>query len=378
MLAAIPIAIAGARLVQHTSRLDQARWHLSGGLTLLAAALLFGVLARQPASPEAALDIPARPPRSRTRLDIWTSSWTLLSLLSAAYAMLRFVKTQEDRVVDAAWLVSVLALFVGQWRSRGQHERVTGGRVQAAVLVLLFAVALASRMYHLGTLPYNLDGDYADFGLQARAIALGEEKHLFAYGWAVIPLMGFMPAALTMKVAGTGLTGLYLAGVIEGLLVIVAVYLLGRDLFGPRAGVLAAALMTISYTHLHFSRTCAYIDPVFFTVWALYLLVRALRSGSGLAAVASGALIAFDLEMYYSGRAVVFLAALAVLLIVCRSREWLLSDGANSFCWLSRSSSCWGRCSSSSYATAKPSSAAVERCSCSPRTPFITWSPVTR
>ena len=83
--------------------------------------------------------------------------------------------------------------------------------------------------------------------------------------------------------------------------------------------------MTISYTHLHFSRTCAYIDPVFFTVWALYLLVRALRSGSGLAAVASGAFIAFDLEMYYSGRAVVFLAAMIVLLIVCRSRERLLS-----------------------------------------------------
>ena len=88
-------------------------------------------------------------------------------------------------------------------------------------------MALASRLYHLGTLPYNLDGDYADFGIQARAIALGEEKRLFAYGWAIIPMMGYMPAALTMKIAGTGLTGLYLSGVIEGLLAIVAVYLLG-------------------------------------------------------------------------------------------------------------------------------------------------------
>lgn len=323
MLAAILIVIAGIRMVQGMARFGPGRAHLYGGSVLLAGAILFGAVARRPASPTAVLDIPAAPSPSRTRLDVGMSLWTALALISAAYAMLRFVKAGEDRLVDAAWLASVLALFVGQWRSRSQHERLPRGKVRAAVVLLLLAVALGSRIYHLGTLPYNFDGDYADFGLQARAIALGEEQRLFAYGWAAIPLMGYMPAALTMRIAGPGLVGLYLAGVIEGLLTIVAVYLLGRDLFGPRAGILAAALLTISYTHLHFSRTCAYVDPVFFTVWALYLLVRALRFGSGLAAAASGAFIAFDLQMYYSGRAVVFLAAIAVLLVVCRSREWL-------------------------------------------------------
>ena len=318
MLAAIPIVMAGTRVVQGTTRFGPARAHLYGGLLLLAGALLFGAFAREP-------HVPEMPARSRVRLDAWMSAWTILALIAAAYAMFRFLKAREDRLVDAAWLASILALFVGQWRSRTRRERASRGNVQTAVVILLLAVALASRLYHLGTLPFNLDGDYADFGLQARAIALGETKQLFAYGWAAIPLMGYMPAALTMKIAGTGLVGLYLAGVIEGLLAIVAVFLLGRDLFGRRAGVLAAALMTISYTHLFFSRTCAYIDPVFFTVWALYLLVRALRSGSGLAAVASGALIALDLEMYYSGRAIVFLAAMTVLVVIGRSRAWLLS-----------------------------------------------------
>lgn len=325
MLLAIPIVIAGARLVEDASRLGPARAHLYGGLLLLGGAALFGALARQMECPAAPLDVPARPFRSLTRLDGWVLPWTALALGLAAFAMLRFVRAGEDRLVEAAWLASILALFAGQWRSRSPLESPFRDKVGVAVVFLILAVALVSRIYHLGTLPYNLDGDYADFGLQARAIALGDEKRLFAYGWAAIPLMGFMPAALTMRIAGTGLPGLYLAGTIEGLLVIVAVYLLGRDLFGPRAGTLAAALVTISYTHLHFSRTCAYIDPVFFTVWALYLLARAFRFGSGLAAVASGAFIALDLQMYYSGRAVAFLAALTILLVVCRSREWLLA-----------------------------------------------------
>lgn len=325
MLAAIPLVIAGARLLEDAARFGPARAHLYGGLLLLGGAALFGALARRLPCPVAAFDVPARPFTPLNRLDRWMFSWTALALALAAYAMVRFVRTGEDRFVEATWLASVLALFVGQWHSRSQVAPSSRSRVGVAVVILLLAVALASRLYHLGILPYNLDGDYADFGLQARAIALGEEKRLFAYGWAAIPLLGFLPAALTMQIAGTGLTGLYLAGVIEGVLVIVAVYLFGRDLFGPRAGILAAALLTISYTHLHFSRTCAYIDPVFFTVWALYLLVRALRFGSGLAAVAAGALTALDLQMYYSGRSVVILAALTIPLIVFRGREWLLA-----------------------------------------------------
>ncbi len=325
ILAAVPIVIAGLHLVQNTGRFGPERAHFYGGTVLLAGALLFGALARRPAPPAERLDIPASPPSSRVRLDLWMSCWTALALISAGYAVLRFVRVQENRLVDAAWLISVLALFVGQWRSRSRDDRPTRGKFRTVVVLLLLGVALASRIYHLGTLPYNFDGDYADFGLQARAIATGEEHRLFGYGWAAIPLMGFMPAALTMRLAEPDLFGLYLSGLVEGLLVIVGVYLLGRDLFGPRAGILAAALLTISYTHLHFSRTCQYIDPAFFTVWALYLLIRALRSGSGLAAVASGAFMAFDMEMYYSGRVIVFVAAMTALLVVCKSREWLVA-----------------------------------------------------
>ena len=277
--------------------------------------------------PEPDLEIPAVPPPSCIRFDAWTLAFMALVLLPAGFALLRFAMRGEDRFVDAAWLASVVALIAGQWRSRRRSPeggRTHGRAVHLVLLLLLFGIALTSRLYHLTTLPFNLDGASPPSGPAARSRRAGSAGYPL-YGWAAIPMIGFMPSALTMRLAGPGLLGLNLAGVIEGLLIIVGVYLLGCELFHPRVGVLAASLLTISYTFLHFSRTSAYIDPVVFTVWALYLLVRALRHGSGLAAVASGGLMALDCEMYYAGRAVVLIAPLVALLVVGRSRRWLVA-----------------------------------------------------
>ena len=331
VLLSILMVVEGGRVLRHVVRFGGDRSHIIyiyAGLLLIGGALLFGALVPRSEDPEPDLEIPAVPPPSCIRFDAWTLAFMALVLLPAGFALLRFAMRGEDRFVDAAWLASVVALIAGQWRSRRRSPeggRTHGRAVHLVLLLLLFGIALTSRLYHLTTLPFNLDGDFAAVGLQARAIATGGERRLFAYGWAAIPMIGFMPSALTMRLAGPGLLGLNLAGVIEGLLIIVGVYLLGCELFHPRVGVLAASLLTISYTFLHFSRTSAYIDPVVFTVWALYLLVRALRHGSGLAAVASGGLMALDCEMYYAGRAVVLIAPLVALLVVGRSRRWLVA-----------------------------------------------------
>lgn len=328
VLISILMVVEGGRMLRDVVRFGGDRSHIYAGLLLVAGALLFGALVPRSEDPAPDLEIPAAPPPSRIRFDAWTLAFMALVLLLAGFALFRFAMRGEDRLVDAAWLASVVALVAGQWRSRRRSPeggRTNGRTVHLVLLLLLLGVALTSRLYHLTSLPFNLDGDFADHGLQARAIAAGEERRLFAYGWAAIPMIGFMPSALTMRLAGPGLLGLNLAGVIEGLLIIVGVYLLGCELFHPRVGVLAAALLTVSYTFFHFSRTSEYIDPVVFTVWSLYLLVRALRHGSGLAAVASGALMALDCEMYYAGRAVVLIAPLVALIVVGRSRRWLVA-----------------------------------------------------
>jgi hypothetical protein len=323
-IAAAVGGVAGAALGVHTlaqsPRIGPVAGQAVGAALLVAGALAFGWAV--PASDPSPLEPPAEPDASRARFDRKSILGVLLPFAASAFAVARFLTKREDALVVVAWAAGILGLLAGQWRTRARPAPSGQRPIHLALLFALLAVALASRLYRLDTLPYNLDGDFASHGLQARELATAADPKIFTFGWAVIPMIGFLPSALTMKLFGTGLVGLAMAGVIEGLLVIVCGYLLGRDLYGPRAGVLTAALLTISYTLLHFSRTSEYIDPVFFTAWAVYFLVRALRWGSGFAAVGAGVMTAFALLMYYSGRIIVFVAAGLVLAMLVKSLAW--------------------------------------------------------
>ena len=176
----------------------------------------------------------------------WSLAWLAIGLGGYAFAMGRFEGGGESRAVVWAWLIGIAALLISQWPSvsRSTMRVLPAERVYLLALAGLMVLALVMRVYRLTTLPLDLDGDFASHGLQARALATGQEPFLFKFGWANIPMIGFLPAALTMKVFGTGLAGLNAAGVIEGLGIILGVYLLGRQLAHPRVGLLAAALLT--------------------------------------------------------------------------------------------------------------------------------------
>ncbi|HSJ90162.1 MAG TPA: glycosyltransferase family 39 protein [Anaerolineales bacterium] len=200
---------------------------------------------------------------------VWRETWILGSFLAsiflAALAIFLFVKFGESTVIILIWIASILFLFLATLKDvRIARLHLREDWIYPAALAGLLVIAAWTRLYKLTTLPYNFDGDFASVGLEARAILTGQYKHIFAFGWADIPILGYFPPYLTMKLFGDNLFGLNTSGVIEGLLVIVGVYLLGRDLFQPRVGLLAAALLTISYAHLAASREPTYIDPVLF------------------------------------------------------------------------------------------------------------------
>ena len=307
------------------------------GLLLISGALLFGALIPQlEGFPRVIEFSPERPAASAsTGSNRFRLGWTIAAVGLSLIAVGSFAVNGESPIVVLIWIASMLALVISQlekFRFKRPQDSLRE-HPYLILLALILVIALAMRVYHLTTLPYNFDGDFADVGLQARALITGEQPHIFAFGWAEIPMLGYLPSALTMKFLGDGLTGLNASGVVEGLLVIVGVYLLGRDLFHARVGLIAAALLTVSYAHLAASRQACYIDPVVFLVYAVYFLLLGLRKQKLWAIVVSSILTAFCLEMYYSGRIILAVIGFIFLFMLIFHRAWLKTRGSALALW---------------------------------------------
>ncbi|HTP00989.1 MAG TPA: glycosyltransferase family 39 protein [Anaerolineales bacterium] len=253
----------------------------------------------------------------------------------AVAALILFDQDGETPLVLAAWLGSILMIVVAQLRGVRLHRPhiPRAEWLYLAGLALLLIVALVTRTYRLTALPYNLDGDFASVGLQARELAAGRQHQIFTYGWANIPMIGYLPAASAMLLFGAGLAGLNASGVVEGLLMLVGVYLLGRELFSARAGLFAAAVLTISYTHLAASRQAMYIDPAFFMLFAIYFLTIGLQRDQGWALALSGILTALCIDMYYAGRLIIPLLGLALLHNLLFRGAWLVARWRSLAMW---------------------------------------------
>jgi 4-amino-4-deoxy-L-arabinose transferase-like glycosyltransferase len=301
---------------------------LAGGM-LIAGALVFGTYMQPASHVLARLDFPVGHVKrvSFVWRNRWTIGWLSAAVGLAILAIILFATLGENVMLVIMWLVSILALVISQMQDLrlARPQIKPEERMYLAALGLLLLIALVTRVYKLTALPYNFDGDFASVGLQARALLTGEQKHIFAYGWAAIPMLGYFPAVLGLSLFGNNLAGLNASGVIEGLLIIVGVYLLGRDLFHVRVGLIAAALLTISYAHLAASRQCVYLDPVVFLVFALYFLFVGLQEGRGGAIVASGILTAFCALVYYPSRIIVLIAGFMLLYLLLFRRKWLVA-----------------------------------------------------
>jgi len=286
-----------------------------GGLGTLAASLVFGLTTtwKLPAASTMTWKAPSSPAVGRTRQALF-----LLAAFSLyGFAMGRYLLGGETAVVVLAWAGALVCLVASQWTPRSL--RLVIAREQWAgigILLVIVVAAFGLRFYRLTTIPLDFHGDMASQGLQARALLHGPDRRIFGTGWAEIPLLGFVPQALSMAVFGDGLLGLRMTSVVEGVLSLIGLYLLVGLCFGRRTGLLAAALLAVSYVHIHFSRIAQYIDPLLFSVFAFYFLLKGLRDGGRLSFVLAGILMALGTQMYYSGRILAVLLALWILYLV--------------------------------------------------------------
>ena len=221
-----------------------------------------------------------------------------------------------------AWLLFVLSVVLASaafWAMDGRPgvRRVDWRRDAPwlAALAVLIGVGAALRLTSLGSLPFGLWYDEAYSGLQVQRILNDPGfRPVYVGGLAQEPSLLWYLMAASVKLLGPSVLALRLPTAIAGILGIPSIYLLGRELFDRRVGLIAAGLLTTLVWHLTFSRVGFNSEwSVTLDALGLFFLVRALKTGSWTAGGLAGISLGLGLHMYYTSRLMVAIAGFALL-----------------------------------------------------------------
>ncbi|MCS7059750.1 MAG: glycosyltransferase family 39 protein [Anaerolineae bacterium] len=176
-------------------------------------------------------------------------------------------------------------------------------------LLLVVLAGAALRLVDIGDLPPGLYRDEGFYGLDALNVLRGR---LALYFTANNGREGMFMYLLSASIAVLGRTpeALRIVSALTGVVTLIAIYAAGRALFSHRTGVLAAAILSVTFWHLAISRVAfrAILLPFWLCV-AAALFAAWLRSGAsrhGLA-VCAGAAFGLTFYTYTSGQLIALL-----------------------------------------------------------------------
>ncbi|HUS69490.1 MAG TPA: PA14 domain-containing protein [Anaerolineae bacterium] len=186
---------------------------------------------------------------------------------------------------STGWLLyggSIVVLLAGARLLDGGRGRVpgepSGTRGELCLLLGILALGALVRFWGLETLPYGTWYDEAENGLVALRI-LEEPGYLPVYeprvnsaGHYLLLLAG------SLRLLGGSTLALRVVSVLVGIAAVAAGYLVGRELFGRRWGLVLAFLLAVCRWSINFSRIGMYnIATPLFELVALGFLLRGLR-----------------------------------------------------------------------------------------------------
>ncbi len=150
------------------------------------------------------------------------------------------------------------------------------------LLVLVMIIASFLRLYHITTVTPGLYPDEAMNGNNAlQAIQTGDYKVFYPENNGREGLF-INIQALFLKFFGVNEPWvLRLPSAIFGILTVLGIYFLAKELFSARVGLLSAFFTATSFWHINFSHIgFRAIASIFFLTWALYFLIKAIRSAN--------------------------------------------------------------------------------------------------
>ncbi len=262
--------------------------------------------------------------------------WLGVSIALSGFIALRSVTTPPVAYLGEYLLVWALAIMALLWAVRmpnaEQTDQTALHRWEYGLLVGLFVVGFLIRGTALETMPAFLDQDEAYFAQQGAYSRVADHFLVdpFAPGFHSYALLHASLISLSTGVFGDTLLGARLPSAILGTLGVLAIYLLGRELYHWQVGLMAAFFALTWPFQIIFSRLALNQpgDPLFATL-AFYFLVRGLRRNRSIDFALSGIMLGIAQLFYLGGRlAIVVMAAYLAFLWLRRrvliSSQWRL------------------------------------------------------
>ncbi len=316
---ALIVALAGQHLIAHRAGL------LVGACLLAAGAALFALATWRirPGCAELTWDDlrPVQPIGLRPHVELLAPPCLL-----AIGALVVFHRGLPATWGWLVWGVAVLLLCWTGWRLGGAPRPTLWPRRELLAVAALTALGAAFRLYRLDELPAGLWWDEAIGGLEAvRILERPDYRPIYSGGLINSPYLWFYLESAFVAWLGRTPEALRSAGLIGGILYVPVMYALGRQLFGPRVALPAAAIAAVLLWNVNFSRNgWSYAWTLALDALAVALLTRALQRGGRGAALAGGIAWGIALHGYTPARLILPVALGLVGLAWLRRRRDLM------------------------------------------------------
>ncbi len=179
-------------------------------------------------------------------------------------------------------------------------------RAEIGLLAIIMAVAALLRFLWLDTIPAGWHHDEALMGIMASQVYTGVQRPIFFTGYLGQEPLYIYLSAITMWLMGgnVDILPLRITSAVVGIATVVVTYLLGRELFGRRVGLIGAALFGLSFWQVMLDRDgYRLITQPLLQGLAIYLLWRASRLNSIWYYMAGGAAFGGVIYTYLGARA---------------------------------------------------------------------------
>ncbi|HVN76750.1 MAG TPA: PA14 domain-containing protein [Thermoanaerobaculaceae bacterium] len=215
--------------------------------------------------------------------------------------------------IAAMVLTAVASFLLGGTRSAAADdsgvaapaagERELSHRLEIGLFLGIAAAALFVRVWRIGEIPSGIYVDETNGGLDALYVLEGRDDSPFGTGWYGTPNGYVYYMALVFKLLGATWAGLKTASILPGFLTVLAMYPLGRLMFGQVGGLSAMAFLAFNRWHMSMSRWgWNEVVPPLFQVLATFFLLRGLRDRRSSDFALGGLLSGLMMYTYLSSR----------------------------------------------------------------------------